>query len=353
MGLMPHPEHAVDPLTGSADGLRLFASVAARRPSPQRRVSAAQPPAPFVVGVGRSGTTLLRLMLDAHPALTIPPETHFAPELIAAAGKRRASAEGLAEIVVSQRQWGDFGLDEARAARRLEALDPLDAGAALRAFYGLYAERAGKPRWGDKTPIYVEHMREIAAALPEARFVHLIRDGRDVALSRIRRALDDPPPVDRVAKNWRQRIGAARKQARRVDHYPELRYEDLVDRHRVDAAARLRADRARLRRRDARLPPHAGERLSEMAGDLPARRGKALRPGSERLAAHALATEPPRQERVGAWREEMRPRTSPRSRPRRATCSTSSATSAPAARRRARAAGRAQLDGLAQLLLGA
>ena len=36
---------------------------------------------PFLVGVARSGTTLLRLMLDAHPQLTIPPETHFVPKL--------------------------------------------------------------------------------------------------------------------------------------------------------------------------------------------------------------------------------------------------------------------------------
>ena len=267
----------------------------------------AHPPAPFVVGVGRSGTTLLRLMLDAHPELTIPPETHFAPELIRAASKRRATAEGLTEIVVSQRQWGDFGLGEDALRARLEALDPLDAAGALRAFYGLYAERAGKPRWGDKTPIYVEHMREIAKALPEARFVHLIRDGRDVALSRIRRALDEPPPVDRVAKSWRRRIRAARKQARRLPHYLELRYEDLV----TDTERTLRevCELIELPYDAAMLDyhAHATERLGEMSGDLPARGGKALRPGSERLAAHALAGEPPREERVGAWREQMRP----------------------------------------------
>jgi hypothetical protein len=52
---------------------------------------------------------------------------------------------------------------------------------------------------------------------------------------------------------------------------------------------------------------HAAERLGEIAGDLPARGGKAHRPGSERLAAHALASEPPREERIAAWREGMRP----------------------------------------------
>ena len=264
-------------------------------------MSAAQPPAPFVVGVGRSGTTLLRLMLDAHPALTIPPETHFAPELISAAGKRRAKPERLAEIVVSQRQWGDFGLDATELRRRFEALDPLDAGAALRAFYGLYAERAGKPRWGDKTPIYVEHMREIGAALPEARFIHLIRDGRDVALSRIRRALDEPPPAARVAENWRRRILRLAKQARAARPLSRASLRGPGVRYRAAALRRV-CDLIDLDYDAAMLDYHerAGERLGEMAGDLPARRGKALRPGSERIAAHALATEPPRPDRVGA-----------------------------------------------------
>jgi hypothetical protein len=270
-------------------------------------VSAGGIPAPFIVGVGRSGTTLLRLMLDAHPELTIPPETHFLPELIEACGRRQASADRLLEIVVSQRQWGDFGLEAEELERRFAAVEPLEAGGVLRAFYRLYAERAGKPRWGDKTPIYVERMREIEAALPEARFVHLIRDGRDVALSRIRRALGEPPAVRRVARAWRRRIAAARRQARRLRHYMEARYEDLVG----DAEPTLRriCEFIELPWDPAMLDYHerAAERLREMAGDLPPRGGKALRPGSERLAAHALAAEPPKQERVGAWREEMNP----------------------------------------------
>src|SRR5262249_61450483 len=56
---------------------RRAAFAVGRLRAPERR-----PPAPFVVGVPRSGTTLLRLMLDAHPALAIPPETHFLPKLI-------------------------------------------------------------------------------------------------------------------------------------------------------------------------------------------------------------------------------------------------------------------------------
>jgi len=262
-------------------------------------------PAPFVVGVGRSGTTLLRLMLDSHPELTIPPETHFVPELIEVCRRRARAPEQLAELIYSARQWGDFGLGSDELTARLRAADPLDAGNALRAFYGLYAEREGKPRWGDKTPIYIESMPEIQGALPEARFVHLIRDGRDVALSRMRRALGEPPPVWRIAENWKRRIEAARRDAVGRLHYLEVRYEDLV--RDTEPALRRVCEFIELPFDPAMHDYHlrAEERLREMAGDLPARGGKALRPGAERLAAHALARERPRPERIGAWREEM------------------------------------------------
>src|ERR671935_3281106 len=75
-------------------------------------------PAPFVVGVARSGTTLLRLMLDAHPLLTIPPETHFVPKLISHC--ERWISEGSAteelrerafELITNHPRWGDMRLD--------------------------------------------------------------------------------------------------------------------------------------------------------------------------------------------------------------------------------------------------
>ncbi len=59
-----------------------------------RAAASAPPPAPFVVGATRSGTTLLRLMLDAHPELATPSETHFIPELIAAREKHGATPSG-------------------------------------------------------------------------------------------------------------------------------------------------------------------------------------------------------------------------------------------------------------------
>jgi hypothetical protein len=73
-----------------------------------------------------------------------------------------------------------------------------ETGSALRAFYRLYAERHGRARFGDKTPKYLTKMRRIAALLPEATFVHLVRDGRDVALSKSDRS--GRPPAESASR---------------------------------------------------------------------------------------------------------------------------------------------------------
>ena len=270
----------------------------------RRRRSAVPAPAPFVVGVGRSGTTLLRLMLDAHPELAIPPETHFAPGLIERAHEG-AGADALVDEIVGTRAWADFGIQAERLRERVTALGEGGAATVLRAFYGLCAEREGKPRWGDKTPIYVRSMRPIGGELPEARFVHLIRDGRDVVLSRRARGMGAGKPIADAADRWRRRIEEARRQARRLrGRYLELRYEDLV----ADPESRLRGicQLIRLDYDPAMLGYHerAAGRLVEL-GDLPASGRRSERAGAERQASHALAAEPPTSARTGAWREEM------------------------------------------------
>ena len=67
--------------------------------------STVRAPAPFIVGVGRSGTTLLRLMLDAHPELAIPPETHFVPELIGRFEQGQVEPADVISIITSGRHW--------------------------------------------------------------------------------------------------------------------------------------------------------------------------------------------------------------------------------------------------------
>jgi hypothetical protein len=274
---------------------------ARRRPV---RLDPGRAPAPFVVGVNRSGTTLLRLMLDAHPDLAIPPETHFVPDLIARAERRGVTAEDLVAVVVAQREWGDLGFTEEELLERFRSVSPLTATGALRSFYEAYAGRAGKSRWGEKTPAYAKSMVRIHRVLPEARFVHLLRDGRDVWLSR-RKSSATPPSAARVAVRWKERIQRARDQAPRVPHYLEVRYEDLV----LDTEPVLRrvCEFIELEFDPAMLEYHerAEERLAEMKRDLPARGQRPHQPASKRMAIHALTTEPPKAERVHRWRSQM------------------------------------------------
>ena len=271
-------------------------------------------PSPFVVGVPRSGTTLLRLMLDAHPDLTIPPETHFVPKLIshfeqwvdegAGTGELRARAFGL---ITTHPRWGDMGLDPEPLRTRLAQHDPLTAGDAARSFYEAYAAQAGKPRWGDKSPPYAWKSRRIQRALPEARFIHLIRDGRDVALS-LSEVSWGPGGLAESARKWVHDMSRARKRAEslRPGTYMEARYEDLV----VDPEPVVRRVAAfvDLPWSDAMLcyHEHAEERMQEVVRELRPLGGGTIT-AEERVRQHQLVSEPPSSSRIGRWRTEMSP----------------------------------------------
>ena len=262
-------------------------------------------PAPFVCGVTRSGTTLIRLMLDAHPEVAIPGETHWVPKLIKAVERSKQSPDDLADLVIDHKRWGDFHLDADELRRRIRAIDPPNAADAIRAFYLLYAEREGKSRYGDKTPGYVQEMVRIQRVLPEARFIHIIRDGRDVSLSHLRMNWG-PETYAESAKLWRNRIRKARKQAPKVDHYMEIRFEELV----ADTEGVLRrvCDFVELEFDPVMLDYHerAEGRLKEKARELP-RKNRPPQPAEARLESHRLAKEPPRSDRIGMWRERMTP----------------------------------------------
>ncbi len=261
------------------------------------------PPAPFIGGATRSGTTLLRLMLDAHPDLAIPSETHFVPAMISRCVEGPVEAGELAAIATSHPRWGDFGLEAAEYVARVQALEPLTAAEAVREFYRLYADGQGKVRWGDKTPGYIRKTRPIQRVLPEARFIHMIRDGRDVALS-VMPLNFGPSTVTGAAELWVKRVSLGRKQAKAADHYAEVFYEELIEQ--TEPALRQVCDYLDLPFHRAMLDYHqrAGERLAEKARDLKKEDGR-TQPAEARITSHALASEAPRADRIGRWRREM------------------------------------------------
>lgn len=261
------------------------------------------PPVPFIVGASRSGTTLLRMMLDAHPDLAIPPETHFVKRLAHQCERARWPTEQFIESIRTSENWADFGIDGGEFSRRVRAIVPFDLGAALRVFYTLYAERFGKARWGDKTPGYVQRMTLIQQLLPEARFVHLIRDGRDVALS-VQSLWFGPATLHDASGWWVERITQARAQAASVPAYLEIRYEDLVlepERTLRDVAAFLD-----LPWDDVMLAYHerAEQRLAESTSPGRGKRAAAVDDAARRNM-HALTAAPPNRQRIGRWEREM------------------------------------------------
>jgi hypothetical protein len=128
----------------------------------------------------------------------------------------------------------DVDPDEVRA--HVAAVRPTTYADLVRAVFSAYAASRGKPRWGDKTPGYVTHLPQLRALFPDAKFVHVVRDGRAVAVS-----LGERPwgPASAIAGAfwWRTKAGRGRRDGLALpsDRYLEVRHEDLL----ADPAAEL------------------------------------------------------------------------------------------------------------------
>jgi len=191
-------------------------------------------PPVIVLGVGRSGTTLLRVMLDRSSELAIPYETFFVPQLAHRHGKR-PDIDDFLDDLGRLRTLYDWGITPDDVRPRLH--EGMTTSEAIAAIFETYAERQGKPRWGDKTPLYMQQLPLLERLFPDAIWVHLLRDGRDAALSFLElpegfsgKTWALPRTVPQFAARWRTEILAARRLGRNAEsRYLELRYEDLVD----------------------------------------------------------------------------------------------------------------------------
>lgn len=192
------------------------------------------PPPLLILGVSRSGTTLLRVMLDRNSRLAVPDESFFIP-LLADRHLLRVDADDFLDDLrrlETVREWG-VPLDKVRP--RLS--DRMPVAQAISAVYEVYAEEQGKPRWGDKTPMYMRHLPLLRRLFPDAQYVHVVRDGRDAAISFLSmpegiafETWAHPRSAADFASVWRTEVAAARRLAERLglERYLEVRYEDLV-----------------------------------------------------------------------------------------------------------------------------
>lgn len=194
----------------------------------------------FVVGCPRSGTTLLQRMLDHHPRLAVANDTHFIPHGLEDRTGRvdpPLTAEAV-ERVRTYRRFHRLGLgDEAVAAAAARART---YSAFVRGLYDELARMHGKPLAGEKTPSYVRRLPLLHGLFPDARFLHIIRDGRDVALSALEWATETKgpgklllwreEPVGVCALWWRRHVQTGRDDGARIGPtgYFEVRYERIV-----------------------------------------------------------------------------------------------------------------------------
>jgi hypothetical protein len=188
----------------------------------------------LVLGVRRSGTTLLRVMLDRSSQLAIPDESYFVPQL-AARHRGPIDAASFLDDLRRIRTLAEWGVDPERVGERLR--DGMRPGDAIAAVFETYAADRGKGRWGDKTPMYMQYLPLLEELFPRAQFVHIVRDGRDVARSFlampegiVTQTWAHPRSVPDFACEWRTEVEAAQQLGARVgpERYREVRYEALV-----------------------------------------------------------------------------------------------------------------------------
>ena len=173
---------------------------------------------------------------DSRPlaGIAIPDESFFVP-LLARRHGTTVDAERFLEDLRRIPTIRDWGLSVASVAPRIRT--GMSTGEAIAAIYEAYADAAGKPRWGDKTPMYMRHLRLLDELFPDAQYVHLIRDGRDAALSFLQmpagtftRTWAHPTTPAQFACLWRKEVVDARALGARIGvrRYHEVRYEALV-----------------------------------------------------------------------------------------------------------------------------
>ncbi len=187
----------------------------------------------FIVGSERSGTTMLRLMLNEHSRLFIPPESHFLEGLVRKFPRSKPVSDGeldqMISEVVSSRRWQDWGEDPEALKQYLKDKNVQTLPDLIDSVFRFCSGCDDSMRWGDKTPKYVYSINEIAETYPRARFIHIVRDGRDVCVSMLNTQWLGGS-IRQISEHWCSATQAASDAELLLgeDRYLQISYEDLV-----------------------------------------------------------------------------------------------------------------------------
>ena len=190
-------------------------------------------PPVFIYGCPRSGTSLLSRIVSAHSRIAIPFESHIyhylwsMRHLFGSLDDRRAQQRLIEDILGMEdlKQWDP----PPSAERALAAVRRPGFHGIFEAILQSWADDRGKPRWGEKTPQHTLSWRIMLEAFPEQRVLHLVRDGRDVALS-YKQAFFGPKHMFHIARRWQRFLSEAEAagDALGPGAFLRVRYEDLL-----------------------------------------------------------------------------------------------------------------------------
>ncbi len=191
----------------------------------------------FIIGCARSGTTILRLMLNEHSRLHVPYESHFIPDLMDRlplnAPLTHSDLMLAHALILKWPSWGRefWGIPKEELRAVIPALREPILSHLVDEVFQISCRRAGKPRWGDKTPGYTERIENLHRVFPRAKFVHIIRDARDVSSS-LRPYGWHGTLLHQTAHHWHGIVSKGVRAGRTLgpDLYLEVAYEDLVQR---------------------------------------------------------------------------------------------------------------------------
>jgi hypothetical protein len=214
-----------------------------RRITKERTDDHGRDPYLFIVGCARSGTTLLRRIVDAHPKIAITPEMHWlSHHLNYFKNQNRLVTPELVSELTEHKRFAQFEIPREEFEGLLGSGEPVPYPTFLNRVFGLYGKIKNKPLVGNKTSGYVRRIPTLHALWPQAKFVHIIRDGRDVCLSVLnwnkadrtagRYASWEEDPVATTALWWERKLRTAREDGARLGSslYYEVRYESLISR---------------------------------------------------------------------------------------------------------------------------